>query len=210
MKSHTPPPHDFKNEKSVVCVFFTPASASAAAGMMSDRNAHLWCLFELAALPGLARHWTRMFPSEQQPVVGNHRCNRRLFLNGLPCNWRAAGNDKTTPHTRREPARTPLHFTLISFRRRSAVSTSSAAVAVLLLAVSIMLQNHTAVATVSVGERSALVDLWNSVSGMSDAFPDWNAGDPCANGWSGVSCSEAPAVTYVELCPPPRTSVGGS
>ena len=193
---------NFKNENSVAGVPLTPAPA--AAGMLSHRNVRPWISFELAARQGSAHLWTRMsLPAEQQPIVGS-RCNRRLLLNaGLSCNWRAAGNDKTTPHICSVPARTPLHFTLNGFRRRSAVSTtSSAVVAVLLLVLSIMLQNHTAVATVSAGERSALVDLWNGVSGMPAACTDWNTGDPCANGWSGVSCSAAPAVTYVEVLTP--------
>ena len=53
-------------------------------------------------------------------------------------------------------------------------------------------------ATVSAPERAALVDLWTSVTGLPAACPNWASGDPCANGWTGVTCSSAPvAVTYV-------------
>ena len=50
-------------------------------------------------------------------------------------------------------------------------------------------------------QLAALNDLYNSVTNLAAAHPDWSSGDPCANNWSGVSCSSGPvAVTCVPVC----------
>ena len=69
---------------------------------------------------------------------------------------------------------------------------------VVLLMVLALLATRCADATTPAPQRAALVDLWNGVTGLSSACPDWASGDPCSNGWSTVACSSAPvAVTYV-------------
>ena len=54
-----------------------------------------------------------------------------------------------------------------------------------------------AVGAVSLGELTALSDF-RVAMGSPSSLANWATGDPCANGWTGVSCSTSPvAVTCV-------------
>ena len=84
--------------------------------------------------------------------------------------------------------------------RHCATTLLHSAVAVAVAAVVLLSTGcvNVAAANVSPSERAALMDMWNGIAGLATSTPSWSSGDPCANHWTGITCSTTPvAVTYV-------------
>ena len=94
-----------------------------------------------------------------------------------------------------QPGQAPQFFARRHWQRYERRPTKRIVVLLMVLA---LLATRCADATTPAPQRAALVDLWNGVTGLASACPDWASGDPCSNGWSTVTCSSAPvAITYV-------------